>query len=83
MGANITTLVDTLFAAVLLGSAAGITVVLTLMLCVSLVSLVILLAFRPYERLLVGLTGWIAARRRNLLLFLVLLLVALSLLMLR
>ena len=84
MGANVTTLVDTLFAAALLGSPLGLTVVLTLMASVCLVSLVILLTvFRPYERLLVNLTSWIAGRRRNLLMFLGLLLAALITLMLR
>jgi Na+/phosphate symporter len=84
MGANVTTLVDTLFAAVLLGNPEGLSVVLTLMAGVCLVSLVILAAvFRPYERLLVGLTSWIARRRRNLALFLGLLVVALTFLMLR
>jgi Na+/phosphate symporter len=84
MGANVTTLVDTLFAAVLLGNPLGLSVVLTLMVAVCLVSLVILMViFRPYERVLVGLTSWIARRRRNLVLFLGLLVVALTLLMLR
>ena len=84
MGANVTTLVDTLFAAALLGSPLGISVVLTLMVGVCLVSLVILLVvFRPYERLLVSLTNWIASRRRNLVLFLGLLAAALITLILR
>jgi len=84
MGANVTTLVDTLFAAALLGSPLGISVVLTLMVGVCLVSLVILLVvFRPYVRLLVGLTNWIAGGRRNLVLFLGLLAAALITLILR
>jgi Na+/phosphate symporter len=84
MGANVTTLVDTLFAAALLGSPQGISVVLTLMVGVCLVSLVILLVvFRPVERLLVGLTTWIAGRRRNLVLFLGLLAATLITLILR
>jgi Na+/phosphate symporter len=83
MGANVTTLIDTLFAAVLLGSSPGMSVVLTLILGVTLVSVAILaLVFRPYERLLVGLTNWIARRRRNLILFLGLLMAGLTFLML-
>jgi Na+/phosphate symporter len=53
MGANITTFVDTLIAAALLANPAALTVVLVQMVSVGLVSSVILiLGFRFYERLL-------------------------------
>ncbi len=51
MGANITTFVDTLIAAVLLGNPTAFTVVLVEMLSVTIISLVIIsLFYLPYER---------------------------------
>jgi len=51
MGANITTFVDTLIAAVLLGNPSAFTVVLVNMLSVGIVSILIIgLAYLPYER---------------------------------
>ncbi len=55
MGANITTFVDTLIAAVLLGNPGAFTVVLVEMLSVALISLLIIgLAYSPYERWILG-----------------------------
>lgn len=70
MGANITTFVDTLFAAVLLNNPTAFTVVLVEMVSVALVSLAILLfAYRPFERGLLRLVASIAAGRRRLAVF--------------
>jgi sodium-dependent phosphate cotransporter len=71
MGANITTFMDTLLAALLLNNPHAFTVVLVEMVSVALVSLVILLfAFRPYERFLLRLVDVISGRRLHLALFL-------------
>ena len=77
LGANITTLVDTLLAAALLGHPEGPAMVLTLMLNVSLISLLILVAFfRSYERLLVRMTTWAVTNRLNLAVYVSILFVA-------
>ena len=71
MGANVSTLADTLIAAALLGDPQAVTVVITHMLCAATLSLLlILLAYRPYERAVSSALTWTARRRRNLLLFL-------------
>jgi sodium-dependent phosphate cotransporter len=83
MGANITTIVDTLLAAVVLGSNDAFTVVLVSMISVTLVSLVVLiLAFRPYERAMLNLVEWATATNRNLALFMFSILIVPLLLML-
>jgi len=70
MGANITTIVDTLLASVVLGSSDAFTVVLVTMVSVTLVSLaVMLLFFRRYERIVLGLVEWATGSNRNLALF--------------
>ena len=70
MGANITTIVDTLLASVVLGSSDAFTVVLVTMVSVTLVSLVVMvLFFRRYERLVLGLVEWAIDSNRNLALF--------------
>ncbi len=72
MGANITTFVDTLFGAVLLGGHSAFTVVLTEMLSVAVISLTILTcAYGPYSRAILGAAHRITARPRNLGAFLV------------
>jgi hypothetical protein len=72
MGANITTIVDTVLATVVLGSSDALSVVLASMLSVTLVSLVILLLFfRRYERAMLSLVEWATATNRNLALFMV------------
>jgi len=71
LGANISTLADTLIAAALLGDPRAVTVVVTHMVCAAIVSLpVILLAYRSYERAISGALAWITHRRRNFALFL-------------
>ena len=71
MGANITTFIDTLLAAVLLNSAPAFTIVLAGMSSIMLVSIVILaLFFHRYERIMLASVGWVTASNRNLGLFL-------------
>ncbi len=71
LGANISTLADTLVAAALLGDPRGVTVVATHMVCATLVSLpIILLAYRPYERGVSRALAWVTHGRRNFAFFL-------------
>ena len=70
MGANITTFIDTLLAAVLLNNPAAITVVMAQMLAVAITSLIILLTvFRRYERASLRFVHWVTIKNRNLALF--------------
>jgi len=70
MGANITTFIDTLLAAVLLKTPQAFTVILTGMVSITLVSLIILATFyRPYERAMLKGVTWVTVRNRNLALF--------------
>ncbi len=71
LGANISTLVDTLVAAALLGDPRGVTVVLAQMMSIALVSLpIVLLFYRAYERLVSRALRWVTHSRRNLAIFL-------------
>jgi Na+/phosphate symporter len=71
MGANITTFIDTLLAAVLLNSSGAFTVVLVEMISITLVSIIILvLFFHRYERSMLAFVGWVTDSNRNLGLFL-------------
>ena len=70
MGANITTFIDTLLAAVLLGSPPAFTIVLVEMFSITVVSVVILAAFyRRYERGMLSFVAWVTACNRNLAIF--------------
>lgn len=70
MGANITTFIDTLLAAVLLKNPDAFTVVLVQMVSVTLVSLIIQVTiFSRYERILLEFVNWVTARNRNLAIF--------------
>jgi len=70
LGANVSTLVDTLVAAALLGDPRAVTVVVTHMVCAALVSLlVVLLGYRAYERAVSKALDWITHRRGNFALF--------------
>lgn len=70
MGANITTFVDTLLAAVLLNNPPAFTVVLAEMLSITIVSILILtFIYRRYERTMLAIVNSIAASNRNLALF--------------
>jgi Na+/phosphate symporter len=71
MGANITTFVDTLVAALLLNNPAAFTIVLVEMVSVALVSLaVLLLVYPPFERLVLRAVHAIGGSRRSLAIFL-------------
>jgi sodium-dependent phosphate cotransporter len=70
MGANITTFIDTLLAAVLLTTPAAFTIILTGMVSITLVSGIILLTmYHQYERLMLNTANWIISRNRNLAIF--------------
>lgn len=70
MGANITTFIDTLIAAVLLANPDAFTVVLVNMSSVAIVSLaIILLFYRPYERIVLGFTNRLLTRRKLLVIY--------------
>ncbi|MCA9943976.1 MAG: hypothetical protein KC449_10865 [Anaerolineales bacterium] len=72
MGANITTFVDTLLAAVLLNNPQAFTVVLVEMLSIALVSVIILATiYRPYERGILTFVGWLTDDNRHLAFFMV------------
>ena len=72
MGANITTFIDTLLAAVLLDTPRAVTVVVTQMVLTAAVSAVVLLfLYRPYQRAILGLAHEVTAKRRTFALFLV------------
>ncbi len=85
MGANITTFIDTLFAALLVGGAEAFTIVLIEMVSVAAVSIVILLfGYRWFEAAIVGLLNLIMASRRGMIVFTgIMLFVPLGLLFLR
>ncbi|MBM2850491.1 MAG: hypothetical protein HW418_3433 [Anaerolineales bacterium] len=71
MGANITTFVDTLVASLVISNPGAFVVVLVEMVSVAIVSLVILLlAYRPYERAVLRGVEVIGESRRNLAVFL-------------
>ena len=70
MGANITTFIDTLLAAVLLNNPAAFTVVLIEMLSIAIVSFIILaLFYGPYQEKTLDLVNGITENNRNLAIF--------------
>ncbi len=70
MGANITTFVDTLLAAVLLNNPHAFTIVLVEMFSITLISLLILLTtYTRYQRVMLELVTWVTASNRNLAIF--------------
>jgi Na+/phosphate symporter len=72
MGANITTFIDTLLAAVLLNNPTAFTIVLAQMVGVGLVSLLILITFYDrYERSLLQVVAWVTRDNRHLAIFMV------------
>lgn len=76
MGANITTFIDTLFAALVMGGASAFVIVLAEMVSVAVVSiLVLLLIYRVYERMIVGLLDVVMRDNRTLGAFIVTMLV--------
>ena len=70
MGANITTFIDTLLAAVLLGNPPAFTIVLVEMLSITIVSIIILATtYYRYEHAILRHVAWITSRNRNLAMF--------------
>ena len=62
MGANVTTFIDTLLVAVLLGNSEAISVILASMLSIFIVSALLLITiFRTYERTVLTFVGWTTA----------------------
>jgi Na+/phosphate symporter len=71
MGANITTFIDTLVAALLVGGPAAFTIVLIEMLSVTILSLAVLaFAYTPFERMLLRTQEWVTRSNRTLAIFL-------------
>jgi hypothetical protein len=69
-GANITTLADTLVAAMLLGKSVGVQIVLAEAIAVTIVTLIFLAVFYgPISRSIIRLDDWVVARNRRLYLF--------------
>ncbi|MCL4804025.1 MAG: hypothetical protein KJ046_06990 [Anaerolineae bacterium] len=76
MGANITTFIDTLLAAVLLNNPAAVTVVMVQMVSVAVVSLILLLTiYRQYQRYSLRLVGWVTRKNLHLAMFMVIIFV--------
>lgn len=70
MGANITTFIDTLLAAVLMKNPAAFTIVLAEMLSITIISILILtFIYRRYERAMLRVVAWITDDNRHLALF--------------
>ena len=70
MGANITTLADTLVAAMILGRAEGVQVVLAEAIAVALITVLYLMfLYRPLQRGIMRLDEWVVASNRRLVLF--------------
>lgn len=70
MGANISTFVDTLFAAIVLRTPLAVTIVLTEMVAVAVISAVVLMfLFGSYHRRLLGLNAWITGAKGRFALF--------------
>jgi hypothetical protein len=70
MGANITTFIDTLFAAVLLNNPPAFTVVFVEMFSIMIISLLVLgLVYRPYLHGILRSASWITSSRSHLVLF--------------
>ena len=70
MGANITTFVDTLLAAVLLDNPLAFTVVFVEMFSITVVSIIVLTTvYHRYQRTMLDFVAWVTASNRNLVLF--------------
>ncbi|HEX6291480.1 MAG TPA: hypothetical protein VFZ66_20020 [Herpetosiphonaceae bacterium] len=76
MGANITTFIDTLFAALVMSGPAAFTIVLVEMVSVALVSLIVLLTiYRLYERVVIGMLNLVMHDNRTLGMFVAVMLI--------
>ena len=70
MGANITTFIDTLLAAVLLGTPLAFTIILAGMTSITIVSVIILATiYHRYERATLNFVNWVTVSNRNLAIF--------------
>ena len=71
LGANVSTMIDTLGAAILLGAPQAVTVVVAHMISTVLVSLpIVLLAYEPYKRLMSDALEWTMKGKKNFAVFL-------------
>jgi sodium-dependent phosphate cotransporter len=83
MGANITTFIDTLLAAVMLRNASAFTIVMVEMVSIAIVSIIILATiYRHYEHAILSFVNWLINSNRNLGLFMIFLFVVPLILML-
>jgi sodium-dependent phosphate cotransporter len=83
LGANITTFLDTLLAAVLLDNQGAFTIVLVQMLSISIISIGLLAAvYRRYERGTLDFVAWVTAENRNVAMFMAIIFLAPIILML-
>ena len=83
MGANITTFIDTLLVAVLLNNQLAFTIVFVGMISITIVSIFILVTiFHHYERAMLNFITWTTANNRNLVLFMMIILILPIILML-
>lgn len=72
MGANVTTFIDTLLAAVLLDNPPAFTIVLAEMICITIVSVIILMVvYHRFERAMLDFVAWVTADNRHLAFFMV------------
>lgn len=72
MGANITTFIDTLLAAVLLNNPPAFTVVFAEMLSITIVSIFILaFIYRPFNDSMLGAVNWVVSDNRHLAIFMI------------
>lgn len=72
MGANISTFIDTLLAAVLLNNPMAFTIVFVEMVSITIMSLLILIVFyRSYQRVMLEFVSWVTASNRNLIFFMI------------
>ena len=70
MGANITTFIDTLLAAVLLSTPAAFTIILAGMVSITIVSVIILATmYYHFERAMLNFVAWVTANNRNMAIF--------------
>lgn len=82
MGANITTFIDTLLAAVLLNNPLAFTIVLVEMISVAIVSAIILvICYHHYERAMLHFVTWVTESNRNLAFFMLIIFIVPLLLM--
>ena len=66
MGANVTTFIDTLLAAVLLNNQTAFTIILVNMVSISIISALLLATvYRRYERISLAFVGWATSDTRN------------------